>query len=67
MQVIPIGDNCTLLEAYNVRLEELKVLDIAFLYECSTPALAVLYEDTKEQRHVKTYEVNMRDKVNGCT
>jgi hypothetical protein len=23
----------------------------------------VLYEDTKEQRHVKTYEVSLRDKV----
>lgn len=30
---------------------------------CDTPTIAVLYEDTKEQRHVKTYEVSLRDKV----
>lgn len=30
---------------------------------CATPTIAVLYEDTKEQRHVKTYEVSLHDKV----
>ncbi len=30
---------------------------------CAAPTIAVLYEDTKEQRHVKTYEVSLRDKV----
>ena len=30
---------------------------------CTAPTIAVLYEDTKEQRHVKTYEVSVRDKV----
>lgn len=30
---------------------------------CATPTIAVLYEDTKEQRHVRTYEVSLRDKV----
>jgi DNA damage-binding protein 1 len=50
-------------EAFNVRLDELKVLDLAFLHNCQVPTLAVLYEDTKEQRHIKTYEVSLRDKV----
>ena len=27
--------------------------------------LAVLFEDTKEQRHVKTYTISIRDKVGG--
>jgi DNA damage-binding protein 1 len=45
-----------------VRLEELRVLDIAFLHKCTAPTLAVLYEDTKENRHVKSYQVGMRDK-----
>ena len=63
MQIIPVGDNCALQEAFNVRMEELKVLDIAFLHNCTAPTLTVLYEDTKEQRHIKTYEVSLRDKV----
>ncbi len=50
-------------EAFNVRLDELKVLDLAFLHGCKAPTLAVLYEDTKEQRHIKTYEVSLKDKV----
>jgi len=51
------------MEAFNLRLEELKVLDLAFLHNCNVPTIAVLFEDTKEQRHIKTYQVNMRDKV----
>ena len=46
-----------------MRLDELKVLDLAFLHGCAAPTLAVLYEDTKEQRHIKTYETSFRDKV----
>ena len=35
---------------------------------CAAPTIAVLYEDTKEQRHVKTYEVSLREKVrDGCS
>lgn len=30
---------------------------------CAAPTVAVLYEDTREQRHVRTYEVSVRDKV----
>ena len=63
MKVIPVGDNCTLQEAFSVRMGELKVLDIAFLHQCAAPTVAVLYEDTKEQRHIKTYEVSSRNKV----
>jgi len=44
------------------RLEELQVLDIQFLYGCEKPTIAVLYQDPKEARHVKTYEVLMREK-----
>jgi DNA damage-binding protein 1 len=63
LKIIPIGDNGALQEAFNVRLEELKVLDVAFLHGCAAPTLSVLYEDTKEQRHIRTYEVSLRDKV----
>jgi len=62
LQIIPIVDGA-LQEAFNVRLDELKVLDLAFLHGCAVPTLAVLFEDTKEQRHIKTYQVSVKDKV----
>jgi DNA damage-binding protein 1 len=58
MQVIPLSEDGTLSQAINVRLEELKVIDINFLYETEHPTIAVLYEDTKEQRNVKTYQLS---------
>ncbi|PSC68559.1 DNA damage-binding 1 [Micractinium conductrix] len=61
-KVIPLDERGTLGEAFNMRLDELKVIDLAFLDGCTAPTIAVLYEDTKEQRHVKTYEVSVRDK-----
>lgn len=62
-KVIPLEERgLGLGEAFNMRLDELKVVDIAFLDGCATPTIAVLYEDTKEQRHVKTYEVSLHDK-----
>ncbi|KAL1918136.1 uncharacterized protein VTP21DRAFT_3402 [Calcarisporiella thermophila] len=59
-----VGD---LHEAYNVRLEELIVHDMCFLHGCPRPTLAVLFEDAKQARHVRTYEFDLRakDKING--
>lgn len=62
LQVIPM-DNGNLTEAFNIRLEELHVIDMAFLHGCSVPTLAVLYEDTKHARHIKTYTVITKTKV----
>jgi hypothetical protein len=40
------------------------VLDIQFLAGCARPTIAVLYEDSKAYaRHIKTYEVSLKDKV----
>ncbi|GMH41385.1 hypothetical protein BSKO_09295 [Bryopsis sp. KO-2023] len=49
-------------EAFNIRLEELNILDMCFLHKCSKPTLALLYEDTKLARHLRTYEVNLKEK-----
>ena len=49
-------------ESFNIRLEELKVLDMVFLHGPTKPTLALLFEDNKEGRHVKTYEVQLKDK-----
>jgi DNA damage-binding protein 1 len=63
-KVIPIDERGNLKEAFNIRLEELQVIDITFLYGCPRPTIALLYQDSKGQRHMKTYEVLLKDKVN---
>lgn len=55
-KVIPMDQKGQLREAFNIRLEELQVLDVKFLCATAKPTIAVLYQDTKEARHVKTYE-----------
>lgn len=52
-------------ESFNVRLEELNVIDMAFLAGCAQPTVALLYEDAKHARHIKTYAIGMRSKVGG--
>lgn len=61
-KVIPFDNKGQLKEAFNIRLEELQVLDIKFLYGCPKPTIVVLYQDNKDARHVKTYEVSLKDK-----
>ena len=61
-KVIPFDTKGALKEAFNIRLEELQVLDLQFLYGCTVPTILVLYQDPKEMRHLKTYEINFRDR-----
>ncbi|XP_068656195.1 DNA damage-binding protein 1a-like [Aristolochia californica] len=61
-KVIPFDNKGQLKEAFNIRLEELQVLDIKFLYGCQKPTIVVLYQDNKDARHIKTYEVALKDK-----
>ncbi|KAL3616849.1 DNA damage-binding protein 1a [Castilleja foliolosa] len=61
-KVIPFDNKGQLKEAFNIRLEELQVMDIKFLYGCQKPTIVVLYQDNKDARHVKTYEVSLKDK-----
>ena len=42
------------------------MVDMRFLEGCAVPTVAVLYEDAKHARHIKTYEVSVKDKVGGC-
>ena len=50
-------------EAFNVRMEELYLLDLCFLAGTPRPTLATLHEDSKHQRYLKTHEVAVRDKA----
>ncbi len=49
-------------ESYSLRLDELHIKDMKFLHGQDLPTLAVLYEDNKQKRHVKTYIINLKDK-----
>lgn len=64
LQIIPIDEKGRLQqEAYDVRIDEMCVISLKFLDGCPEPTLAVLYEDPKRDRHIKTYEVASREKV----
>ncbi|XP_065647466.1 DNA damage-binding protein 1 isoform X2 [Hydra vulgaris] len=63
LKVIPLdlGSNMEL-KAFNIRLEELHVVDIQFLYGSFThPTIILVYQDT-HGRHVKTYGISLADK-----
>lgn len=47
---------------FNIRLDELRILDIKFLYGYNKPTICVLYEGFKGARHVKTYFILLKEK-----
>lgn len=53
----PLPGRAQLRDAFNIRLNELTVRAIAFLHGTSQPTLAILHEDTEQNRHVQTYTV----------
>lgn len=62
-KVIPIDSGKGILrETFNIRLDELRVIDIKFLYGYTKPTICVLYEDYKAARHLKTYHILLKEK-----
>jgi DNA damage-binding protein 1 len=49
-------------EAFNIALNETRVIDIKFLHQCAKPTVCMLYQDTSNLRHVKTFVVDAKDK-----
>jgi DNA damage-binding protein 1 len=54
-------------QAFNIRLEELNIFDIKLLAPKrvntdTNPVVAILYQDSKGARHVKSYQVNIAQK-----
>jgi len=64
LKVIPIdgGVGLGFKEAFNIRLEEQKVLDIKFLHGCIKSTICVLCENHAQNRSVRTYIVDAREK-----
>lgn len=51
------------LQAFNIRVEEQGVLDVAFLHaDAARPTVAILAEDARGARSVSTYEVDAADR-----
>ena len=61
LQIIPI-EGASLKDAFNLRLDMLRLIDIKFLYGCARPTVCILYEDNRMHRHIKTLVIDMRDK-----
>lgn len=61
-KIIPMNPQTGhLSEAYNVRLDQIDVLNIEFLSGCDKPTIGVLYQDIAEQRNLIVYQVDASD------
>lgn len=60
-KVIPLDRDNRELKAFNIRMEELTVQDMEFLHGCKTPTIVLIHQDS-QARHMKTYEVSLKDK-----
>lgn len=49
-------------EAFSLRLEMIKFIDLKFLHGCPRPTICILFEDNRGARNLKTYVLDMRDK-----
>ena len=57
VKIIPIDSKGAFEAAYNLRIDELKVLDVKFLHGQKSPTFALLYQDAQDCRHLKTYQI----------
>lgn len=60
-KIIPLDKDISELKATSMRMEDIHVQDVEFLYGCANPTLIVIHQDMNG-RHVKTHEINLRDK-----
>lgn len=62
-KVIPIEKSKSgPLEAFNIRMEEVHVPDIAFLHGFQNPTIGFIFKENSGTSHVKTYEVSLKEK-----
>ncbi|GAB0095840.1 hypothetical protein DMENIID0001_112710 [Sergentomyia squamirostris] len=60
-KIIPLDKETNELKATSIRLEDMHVQDLEFLYGCTNPTLIVIHQDLNG-RHIKTHEINLREK-----
>ncbi|XP_060805090.1 DNA damage-binding protein 1 [Amyelois transitella] len=61
LKIIPLDKDSTELKAASLRLDELDVYDVEFLHGCCNPTLILIHQDLNG-RHIKTHEINLREK-----
>jgi len=61
LKIIPLEKDSSEIKAYNIRIEELCIQDVSFLYGCSSPTVVIIHQDA-HGRHIKTREISLRDK-----
>ncbi|TDG48387.1 hypothetical protein AWZ03_005132 [Drosophila navojoa] len=59
--IIPLDKDASELKATSLRMDELIVYDVEFLHGCINPTVIVIHKDN-DGRHVKSHEINLRDK-----
>lgn len=60
-KIIPLDKDTVELKATSIRMDEQSVQDIEFLHGCATPTLILIHQDLNG-RHIKTHEINLREK-----
>ncbi|EDS40298.1 conserved hypothetical protein [Culex quinquefasciatus] len=60
-KIIPLDRDTHELKATSLRMEEMHVQDVEFLYGTAHPTLIVIHQDLNG-RHIKTHEINLKDK-----
>lgn len=60
-KIIPLDRDTHELKATSLRMEEVHVQDVEFLYGTQHPTLIVIHQDLNG-RHIKTHEINLKDK-----
>lgn len=60
-KIIPLDKDAMELKATSLRMEEMHVIDAEFLHGCTIPTLIVIHQDVNG-RHIKTHEINIRDR-----
>lgn len=63
-KVIPLSEKnkSDEIEAFNIRMEENSVEDIAFLHGFQNPTIAFIYKEQMGNSHLKTYEISVKEK-----
>lgn len=61
LKILPYDSTSKELRPFNIRIDEPSVIDAKFLHGCSTPTVAIIYQNSAG-RHIKTYEISSRDK-----
>lgn len=63
LKIFPIDPTTgAIKDCFNVRIEEIRFLDLKFLCGYRRPTFALLYEDARQNKHIKTYSIDLKER-----